>query len=44
VLEQHTSSESKPTLFTINKKILIVEDEVLFARAVAKRLQKDGFE
>ncbi|HAF00154.1 MAG TPA: sigma-54-dependent Fis family transcriptional regulator [Methylophilaceae bacterium] len=25
------------------KKILIVEDEVLFARAVAKRVQKEGF-
>lgn len=44
MLAQHSSSESKPTLFNINKKILIVEDEVLFARAVAKRLQKDGFE
>jgi DNA-binding NtrC family response regulator len=27
-----------------NKKILIVEDEALFARAVAKHLQKAGFE
>jgi two-component system, NtrC family, response regulator AtoC len=26
------------------KKVLIIEDEVLFARAVAKRLQKEGYE
>lgn len=30
--------------FNQSKKILIVEDEVLFARAVQKRLQKAGFE
>ena len=30
--------------FTQPKKVLIVEDEVLFARAVQKRLQKAGFE
>jgi two-component system, NtrC family, response regulator AtoC len=30
--------------FQQNKKVLIVEDEVLFARAVAKRLQKEGYE
>lgn len=44
MLAQYIASESKPTLFKINKKILIVEDELLFARAVAKRLQKDGYE
>ena len=30
--------------FSQSKKVLIVEDEVLFARAVQKRLQKAGFE
>lgn len=44
MLAQHTPSDIKQPYFGINKKILIVEDEVLFARAVAKRLQKDGFE
>lgn len=32
------------THFSQSKKVLIVEDEVLFARAVQKRLQKAGFE
>lgn len=31
-------------LMTLKKKILLVEDEALFARAVVKRLQKAGFE
>lgn len=43
MLAQYTQSESKQSFFGINKKILIVEDEVLFARAVAKRLQKEGY-
>ncbi len=33
-----------PMLMTLKKKILLVEDEALFARAVVKRLQKAGFE
>ena len=44
MLAQHMQSEPKQPFYSVNKKILIVEDEVLFARAVAKRLQKDGFE
>lgn len=36
--------EDKYQSININKKILIVEDEVLFARAIAKRLQKEGYE
>ncbi|HEY0561820.1 MAG TPA: sigma-54 dependent transcriptional regulator [Methylophilus sp.] len=34
---------SEQPYLKLNKKILIVEDEVLFARAVAKRLQKEGY-
>lgn len=34
----------KSILMTFKKKILLVEDEVLFAKAVVKRLQKAGFE
>lgn len=33
-----------PALFKQQSKILIVEDEVLFARAVMRRLQKAGYE
>lgn len=41
---QQVHSESKIHLLKQSKKILIVEDEVLFARAVLKQLQKVGFE
>jgi two-component system response regulator AtoC len=53
LLAQHTHLESLNSKnldfefikhFTQSKKVLIVEDEVLFARAVQKRLQKAGFE
>lgn len=45
MLAQITSStEQRPQVFQQEKKILVVEDEVLFARAVVKRLQKAGFE
>lgn len=53
MLAQHTQSKpahadsgraEQSTHFNQSKKILIVEDEVLFARAVQKRLQKAGFE
>lgn len=41
----HASAGSdSATQFHQSKKVLIVEDEVLFARAVQKRLQKAGFE
>ncbi|WP_020168121.1 MULTISPECIES: sigma-54-dependent transcriptional regulator [Methylotenera] len=53
MLAQHTQPKpanadsehlEQSTHFSQSKKILIVEDEVLFARAVQKRLQKAGFE
>jgi len=44
VLSQISSSMDKSILMTFRKKILLVEDEVLFAKAVVKRLQKAGFE
>jgi two-component system, NtrC family, response regulator AtoC len=44
VLSQISSSMDKSILMTFKKKILLVEDEVLFAKAVVKRLQKAGFE
>ncbi len=53
MLAQHTQSKpahadsgraEQSAHFNQSKKILIVEDEVLFARAVQKRLQKAGFE
>lgn len=42
MLAQQT--QYQPPQLKGNKKILIVEDETLFARAVTKRLQKAGFE
>ena len=44
MLSQISSSTDKSILLPFKKKILLVEDEVLFARAVVKRLQKAGFE
>lgn len=44
MLSQISSSMDKSILMTFKKKILLVEDEVLFAKAVVKRLQKAGFE
>jgi len=44
VLSQLSSSVDKSSLMPLKKKILLVEDEALFARAVVKRLQKAGFE
>ncbi|MEZ0210005.1 MAG: response regulator, partial [Methylophilus sp.] len=44
MLSQISTSMDKSILLPIKKKILLVEDEVLFARAVVKRLQKAGFE
>jgi DNA-binding NtrC family response regulator len=45
VLSQLSSSVDKSGLMPpLKKKILLVEDEALFARAVVKRLQKAGFE
>ena len=44
MLAQQTSSEAKIPHINLAKKILIVEDESLFARAVQKRMQKAGFE
>lgn len=44
MLAQISSSTEKSIQLTLKKKILLVEDEVLFARAVVKRLQKAGFE
>jgi len=44
VLSQLSSSTDKSVFLPFKKKILLVEDEVLFAKAVVKRLQKAGFE
>jgi two-component system, NtrC family, response regulator AtoC len=44
VLSQLSSSPDKSVFLPFKKKILLVEDEVLFAKAVVKRLQKAGFE
>jgi two-component system, NtrC family, response regulator AtoC len=44
VLSHISTSTDKSILIPFKKKILLVEDEVLFARAVVKRLQKAGFE
>lgn len=45
MLSQLSSSVDKSGLMPpLKKKILLVEDEALFARAVVKRLQKAGFE
>jgi len=40
----HISSNNTSTMFKQSSKVLIVEDEVLFARAVMRRLQKSGYE
>lgn len=40
----HISSNNTSTMFKQPSKVLIVEDEVLFARAVVRRLQKSGYE
>lgn len=42
--QQQTTIESRFHPHQVVKKVLVVEDEVLFARAVVKRLQKDGYE
>jgi two-component system response regulator AtoC len=44
LLAHKTNSESLAPQLNQAKKILIVEDEALFARAVLKRMQKAGFE
>ncbi|MEQ1599484.1 MAG: sigma-54 dependent transcriptional regulator, partial [Methylotenera sp.] len=44
MLAQKTYTEPKQPQLNQAKKILIVEDEVLFARAVQKHLQKAGYE
>lgn len=44
MLAQKINSEPKTPQLKQSKKILIIEDEVLFARAVLKRMQKAGFE
>ena len=44
MLAQKTNYEAHIPQLNQTKKILIVEDEVLFARAVQKRMQKVGFE
>lgn len=44
MLSQISSSTDKSAFLPFKKKILLVEDEVLFAKAVVKRLQKAGFE
>lgn len=44
MLSQLSSSTDKSVFLPFKKKILLVEDEVLFAKAVVKRLQKAGFE
>lgn len=44
MLAQLSGNAEKSTHFPFKKKVLLVEDEVLFARAVVKRLQKAGFE
>ena len=41
-LAHHTSNNA--SLFKQPSKVLIVEDEVLFARAVMRKLQKAGYE
>jgi DNA-binding NtrC family response regulator len=40
----HLNTNNTATLNKQPTKLLIVEDEVLFARAVMRRLQKDGYE
>lgn len=42
--QQQMAIESRFHSHQLVKKVLVVEDEVLFARAVVKRLQKDGYE
>lgn len=42
--QQQMAIESKFHPHQVVKRVLVVEDEVLFARAVVKRLQKDGYE
>lgn len=44
MLSQVSSLTDKSVFLPVRKKILLVEDEVLFAKAVVKRLQKAGFE
>lgn len=44
MLSQLSTSTDKPFFMPFKKKILLVEDEVLFAKAVVKRLQKAGFD
>lgn len=44
MLSQLSSTTDKSVFLPIKKKVLLVEDEVLFAKAVVKRLQKAGFE
>jgi DNA-binding NtrC family response regulator len=44
LLAQKTYTEPKYPQLNLAKKVLIIEDEVLFARAVQKHLQKAGFE
>lgn len=44
MLSQVSTSSERSVFLPNKKKILLVEDEVLFARAVVKRLQKAGFE
>ena len=40
----HNTSNSASAMIKQQSKVLIVEDEVLFARAVTRRLQKSGYE
>ena len=44
LLAHKTNNETYTPQLNQAKKILIVEDEALFARAVLKRMQKAGFE
>lgn len=44
MLAQISTTNDKSIHLPFKKKILLVEDEVLFAKAVVKRLQKAGFE
>ena len=44
MLSPISSPDQQATFVPVKKKVLLVEDEVLFARAVVKRLQKAGFE
>lgn len=44
MLAQTSAPAERATHFELKKKILLVEDETLFAKAVMKRLQKAGFE